>query len=730
MKYFLPIVLNTLFNITVINNSAIAQNCSGTVSNGQNLVINGDFSNEYSAWTHDPAYTVFTPCSNCYSVPGKIYAGADPSNFNHAFGNQPDHSPTTDSKFLMVDGICQTGIDLWSQSNIPLVPNTNYFFSVWITSLDDSYPYGTLRFDINGTPLGNPISAPGVPGTWVKFTDFWNSGPNPPATATISIQNTTTTGCETAVDFGIDDISFSPGCEYGTPGPLPDLGVDFSICSKTLPFNINPQFNSATIASNNIRYTWYKNGIPQDTGFGSSFYNYSISAPGTYAVCVDSAGSCPRTDVLTITPPPVSKAGNNQRICNDNSTKLEGNSIPLGAAGTWAIVSGTGLISQIHDSTSTVSNIGPGDLLLSWTISDSECPPSSSNVTIHRDTLNAPVITGNFSPCANSTGVIYTTSVNYTGTKYKWTASSTIAITSANNNNYVSVNIGVSGGTLTVTDTSGVCVLSTSKQINIAPNVSPAVGGADQTPCVDSTFLFATPPLVGQGDWTVNKGTGVFANSTNPVSMVNGLSNGINQFIWTVNGCGGPLRDTMTIEVVASNLSLTNLTGPSDTLCAGTPRILNAVVIGGSGYYNYIWSSSDNSFITNTDLPSISVIPVNNTTIYYVYAEDSKNFGCKSNDSSVLVNSLVRQSLTMNNLLTPNNDDRNDHFIVRDLTTLKKILPGAKLEIFNQWGSKIYQSESYNNTWDAKEADDGIYYYHLKSGCGTDIYKGWLQVIR
>jgi hypothetical protein len=734
MKFFLIIIFNIAFVTICINNQVLGQNCSGLISNGQNLVINGDFSQGYTGWTHNPAYTVYTPCNNCYSVPGKIYAGANPGNFNHAFSNYPDHSPTSDSKFLMVDGICQLGINLWSQSDIPILPNTNYFFSVWITSLDNTSPYGTLRFDINGTPLGTPISAPGIPGTWVKFTAYWNSGPNPPASVTISIQNTTTTGCDTAVDFGIDDISFSPGCEFGTPGPLPNLGADFSICTKTPPFNINPQFDAATVSSNNVRYTWYKNGIAQDSGFGSSFYNYSVTSAGTYSVCVDSGGSCPRTDILIIRPPAVSNAGNDQRICNATSVVLKGNAISsVGATGTWSVASGSGQISNLHDSATIVTGISAGDLVLTWTITDSPCVPSSSSVTIHRDTLSVPVLslTGtSYDTCAFTTGLTYSTTVNNLNTHYSWMTSGTLFISSPANTNSVTVDIGASGGTITVTDTNGVCVLSASKDVVVAPNVSPPVAGIDQMPCVDSTFVSATAPLVGKGYWTVSSGSGIFSNSSDPLSKVTGLSNGVNKFIWTVSGCGGPLADTVIIDVGISGITLSDPIGPIDTMCFRTPRLLSVLATGGSGFYDYVWTSSDHSFNTVTDHSSVYVAPVSNVSTYYVYAEDSKNYGCKSKGDSVVVHSLGRQDLTLNNLVTPNGDDRNDQLIVRDNETFKKILPGARLDIYNQWGTKIYESDNYNNTWTAEEVEDGIYYYYLKAGCGGESYKGWVQIIR
>src|SRR6185437_6428069 len=179
---------------------------------------------------------------------------------------------------LMVDGVCTVNIDLWKQTNIPVISGTTYYFSIWVTSLDvasESAP-GELQFVVNGTALSTTIKANQVPGTWQQYTATWV------ATLTgninIEIQNTTSTGCSNAVDFAVDDISFTPGCiggSGGSKGPVPNLGSDFSICGKVTPFNINPNFNAANQASGNLNYTWYKNGTQVSSGAGSGFYNYA-----------------------------------------------------------------------------------------------------------------------------------------------------------------------------------------------------------------------------------------------------------------------------------------------------------------------------------------------------------------------------------------------------------------------------------------------------------------------
>jgi hypothetical protein len=293
--------------------------CNANYSSGTNLVTNYDFSQGYAGWTYDATqYTAFTACgSSCYSVPGKIYVGTNPGQFNAAFTSpMADHTGTADNTFLMVDGVCTPNINLWKQT-VTISANTNYFFSVWVTSLDatSSSQPATLQFVINGSVQVGTITANQTPGTWQQYTVIWNSGAVSGAIP-IEIQNITTLNCSTGVDFGVDDITFTPGCQFGSPGPTPNLGPDITICGKTTPFNINPNFPLATQNSNNVHYYWYLNGAPVTNGTGPSFYNLSVSAGGTYQVCVDSSGSCTKSDVLVISTTYTVNLGGPYTLCN------------------------------------------------------------------------------------------------------------------------------------------------------------------------------------------------------------------------------------------------------------------------------------------------------------------------------------------------------------------------------------------------------------------------------
>lgn len=71
------------------------------------------------------------------------------------------------------------------------------------------------------------------------------------------------------------------------------------------------------------------------------------------------------------------------------------------------------------------------------------------------------------------------------------------------------------------------------------------------------------------------------------------------------------------------------------------------------------------------------------------------------------------------NVLTPNNDGKNDTFV----TGFKN----ATVEIYNRFGKMIFNSKNYQNDWGNGIAS-GTYYYTIKTDTGADC-KGWVTVI-
>jgi CHU_C Type IX secretion signal domain len=72
------------------------------------------------------------------------------------------------------------------------------------------------------------------------------------------------------------------------------------------------------------------------------------------------------------------------------------------------------------------------------------------------------------------------------------------------------------------------------------------------------------------------------------------------------------------------------------------------------------------------------------------------------------------------NVITPNNDKKNDTFVIG--------YPPSELEIYNSYGKNVLKTLNYLNDWGTK-AETGTYYYVLRVPKGPTC-KGWLEVLK
>ncbi|MEP0131531.1 gliding motility-associated C-terminal domain-containing protein [Eudoraea sp.] len=84
------------------------------------------------------------------------------------------------------------------------------------------------------------------------------------------------------------------------------------------------------------------------------------------------------------------------------------------------------------------------------------------------------------------------------------------------------------------------------------------------------------------------------------------------------------------------------------------------------------------------------------------------------------------------NQFSPNGDGTNDLLKINNLEEY----PNNYLQIFNRYGNKIFEAQGMTdgNTWDGTRSGEqvasGTYYYVLDLGDGSEIRKGWIQLIR
>ena len=81
------------------------------------------------------------------------------------------------------------------------------------------------------------------------------------------------------------------------------------------------------------------------------------------------------------------------------------------------------------------------------------------------------------------------------------------------------------------------------------------------------------------------------------------------------------------------------------------------------------------------------------------------------------------------NQISPNGDGINDRLVINCIEEYSNIF----LEIFDRYGNKVYAARGYDNSWDGMGKNGilpkGTYFYMLDLGDGTEVKKGWIQIM-
>lgn len=128
-------------------------------------------------------------------------------------------------------------------------------------------------------------------------------------------------------------------------------------------------------------------------------------------------------------------------------------------------------------------------------------------------------------------------------------------------------------------------------------------------------------------------------------------------------------------------------------------------------FKDYIWSNgskNESILIKNEGFYSLTVTDFN---------------GCQ-NFETIEIKRNCDGIYKIPNVITPNNDGKNDIFVIDGL------VENSKLKIFNRWGIEIFSTENYKNDWQALDIHDGIYFYFFEPKNGGKFYKSSFEIIR
>jgi gliding motility-associated-like protein len=274
---------------------------------GGNIILNGDFEQGNTLFTTD--YILGTGGTwGLLSNPGTFAITSSPSLVHNNFQFCADHTSGA-GNMLVVNGASTAGTNVWCQT-ITIQPNTDFLFSTWVTSVENTGNVAILQFSINGVNLGPTFSPSANACNWLSFNETWNSGGATSAQICIVNQNVSGGGN----DFALDDIYFAPICfavdsinVVYQPDIILDLGNDTAFCDP----------NTITLDAQNpgLDVLWNTADITQ---------TIVASTSGQYWVEVTDALGCIEQDTIDITINliPTVQLGNDTSICANETLIL------------------------------------------------------------------------------------------------------------------------------------------------------------------------------------------------------------------------------------------------------------------------------------------------------------------------------------------------------------------------------------------------------------------------
>ncbi|MDF2456560.1 MAG: large protein, partial [Cytophagaceae bacterium] len=488
----------------------------------------------------------------------------------------------------------------------------------------------------------------------------------------------------------------------------------------------------------------------QENNPDATISNLTIGATSSFEWTIVN-GACESRDTVDVTVidpgAPANGGDDTTNVCNITQVTLGAQGV-----GTWSVPTPDSNPSAVTFSdpsirNPTVTGLTDGTYSFVWSISAVVGCPSTSTT---RDTVKVivrlvdkPVIAGG--PTGGCSGFDYDYNVSNVevGSTYVWSVTSGLSI-NGSNTDPAEVNIEVTtAGTIYVVASQGtgaaLCTNSDTLAVELLAN-PPSDGGVfNLATCIPTNYIIETTSFDGSlftGTWSSTNGSITFTSLTDSTTSISGLVDGVSDtLIYTITGTCGVTTYQYNIKV-GGYFSELEANGPSDTLCVTQARNLNAWV-NPAGNYTYYWVSNldynnpvinASSHIDSTTVPTYSIKPATEHNVYLVYVVD-KTSQCRTDIDTAYIHALEGQDLNVPNLITPNNDNMNDYWVLRDRTTGKDLLPGSKFDLYNRWGQRVFTMDDYDNRFKADNISDGIYYFNVKSGCGDKEYKGWLQIL-
>jgi len=297
------------------------------------------------------------------------------------------------------------------------------------------------------------------------------------------------------------------------------------------------------------------------------------------------------------------------------------------------------------------------------------------------------------------------------------------------NPTYTYVQPGIYNASLIVTNAGGCKDTIKRDSIIVVPGSVGTFSFSPNTGCSPLTVTFVgNSGNAQQYYWDFYDGTTIYGNDSithtytgqgvfHPILwLINTLPNGSLCSIRATT-----LNDTITVTTVLNvSISPHIIVLPEDSFGVITTSVSNGVMP-----YIYNWTPSSN--LTCGSCPLVQVMGTGDT-VRYVYTVYDQS-GCASSDTLWVYSRPCLETALIPNVFSPNGDGKNEVFYIPGVCPNEDF----SLQIFDRWGSLLFNSVSRNHTWDGKtnhgeNAPDGTYFFIVK--VKDTAYKGFLQLVR
>ena len=404
----------------------------------------------------------------------------------------------------------------------------------------------------------------------------------------------------------------------------------------------------------------------------------------TYIVTVIDANGCSSTanSLVTVNANPIADAGNNSNMCAGTTVNLTGSG---GTGYLWSTTETTVIITVAPVSsttyTLTVTNVNG-------------C--SSTDQVLVTVIANPTVTTNNSVICSGQQATL----IPVGATTYLWNTGS------SNNPLIVSP---LSTVSYTVTGTTNGCTGTAVSivTVNPSPVINSLANNNNKCQPMEVPFIDSSTPAISIYSWDFGDPTSPnnTSNIQNPThTYLNGGNYNVTITVTTAAGCVGTYTYTNMVTVYSNPIASFTATPPVASILTPTISYQDQSTGANTWYWDFgdpISGINNNSLLQN---PSHTYSTEGSYPVILVVLSDH---GCI--DTLKQTVEVIDDILMIPNIITPNGDGKNDIF---KITNIEKV-PNNHLVIFNRWGKKVYEKDSYNNEWDGGKSPDGVYFIIL-----------------